>query len=69
MLTMQSLCGSKNWKFHKDTLQHKCNAGTKCLSITKLFGPVEAEEKTNATGSVAPVLKQCPGIYNPKKSN
>ena len=69
MLTMQSLYGSKNWKIHKDALQHKRNAGKKCLSITKFFGPVEAEEKTNATGSVAPFPKQCPGIYNPKKSN
>jgi len=66
---MQSLFGSKNWKIHKDTLQHKRNAGEKCLSITKFFGPVKAEEKTNATGSVAPVPKECPGIYNPKKSN
>jgi len=58
--------GAKN---HKDTLQHKRNADKKCLSITKFFGTVKTEEKSNATGSVAPVPKQCPGIYNPKKSN
>jgi len=33
-------------------LQHKHNAGKNCLSITKFFGLVKAEEKTNATGSV-----------------
>ena len=50
-------------------MQHKRNAGKKCLSTTKFFGAVKAEEKTNAAGSVAQVPKQCPGIYNPKKSN
>ena len=33
-------------------MQHKHNAGKNCLSITKFFGLVKAEEKTNATGSV-----------------
>ena len=45
MLTMQSLFGSKNWKIHKDTYSHKRNAGNTCLSITKFFGPVKAEQK------------------------
>ena len=70
MLTMQSLYGTKNWKIHKDTLQHKRNAGKNCLSITNFFSPVEAAaEKTKVTGSVALVPTQCPGIYNPNKAN